>query len=67
MKTHIKGSNNRTFCGNKINDKTKLLVDGEEDYMSDCNRCLDRLMDNYNYLRYCFKNLREIKLKEKNK
>jgi hypothetical protein len=45
MKRHIEGTNNRTFCGNRINAKTILMAKGVPEFMSDCDRCLGRLTD----------------------
>ncbi|NRA76809.1 MAG: hypothetical protein HRU18_01265 [Pseudoalteromonas sp.] len=43
MKRHIAGTNNRTLCGNTITDRTVLLDDKVPFWMSDCDRCLQRI------------------------
>jgi len=65
MKTHIPGSNSRTFCGHKVTDNMKVLAINEEKYMSDCTTCLDRLKNSRYYLLFCFEELRNLKLKSR--
>lgn len=42
-KTHVLGTNNRTFCGNKINNETLILDPKKPNYKTDCGRCLSNL------------------------
>ena len=58
-KTHIDGTNNRTFCGIKKNDKTSVLAECSEYYLSDCVNCLFRLADDKTYVMKCFHDLKK--------
>ena len=51
MKNHLTGTNNRTLCGMKISENTVLLDKSvKPEYMVDCLRCLDRLLDDKKYI-----------------
>ncbi len=43
MKTHFKGTNNRTVCGNTM---TRLTSLSEDELKVDCGRCISRTFRN---------------------
>ncbi len=49
---HLTGTNNRTWCGVLIGDKTRLLDDflqNEKPYLATCRRCLGILAEDRSY------------------
>lgn len=63
MKKHIAGTNNRTVCGNKINENTQLISKYEIKFDVTCDRCIQRTSesDGYNLFLLCQKLITEVK------
>lgn len=56
---HINGTNGRTFCGHKKSEKTVVLKEDEQQYLSNCKSCLWRLTEDRKYTLGCYEALNE--------